>query len=226
MNDQQSNQSKPLAILGAGSYGAVIAELAESCGYSVVSYLDDARSKNGTRLGEVPVIGPVREALARLDRDVVVAVAIGDNAVRLRWLSEARQVGRDTPRLVSPHALVSPSAQIDSAVYLHPGCQVWTQVHVGFGSIMSPLSTVAHHTELGEGCFVAGGAVVGARIHVGKCAFFGQGSTTSTGVHLVADGTLVGAGAVIIRDTEPFGVYVGSPGKLIKYASRERTLTE
>ena len=106
------------------------------------------------------------------------------------------------------------------AVYVHPGAHVWTQAKLGFGSIVSPAATVAHHTELGEGCFVSSGARVAASIAVGRAAFFGIGSVTSTGISSVGEHTLVGAGAVVIRDTEPYGVYVGSPARLLRVMGR------
>lgn len=33
----------------------------------------------------------------------------------------------------------------------------------------------------------------------------------------LADGCVIGAGAVVTRDTEPYGVYGGVPARLIKY---------
>jgi acetyltransferase-like isoleucine patch superfamily enzyme len=42
------------------------------------------------------------------------------------------------------------------------------------------------------------------------------------GVRL-ATGTVVGANAVVVRDTEPYSVMVGAPAKLLRYRDRERT---
>lgn len=219
MTDQLAALPSDMAIIGAGFYGTVVAELAESCGYSVGQYLDDDLAKQGTRIDGAPVSGPIEDALRSLPASVAVSVAIGNNDLRLRWLLAAKRLGHHVPALVSPQALVSESATIEEGVHLHPGSHVWVRVKVGFGSILSPGSTVAHHTVLNEGCFVASGANVGASIHVGRAAFFGIGSVTSTDVSAVAEHSLIGAGAVIIRDTEPYGVYVGSPGRLLKVES-------
>ncbi len=219
MTDQRASHAPELAIIGAGQYSALVAELAETCGYHVVCYLDDDPGKQGTSVQGVPVRGPIAAGLPAIPRDVAVAVALGDNDARSKWLVAARQLGYRVPALVSPLATVSPSAEIGDGVHLHPGCHVWTQARVGLGSVLSPGTTVAHHTTLGEGCFAASGANIGASINVGRGAFFGIGSVTSTGVANIAEHTLVGAGAVIIRDTEPYGVYVGSPGRLLRVAA-------
>ncbi len=219
MTDQVAVLPQEMAVIGAGSYGTVIAELAESCGYRVALFLDDDLAKHGTHLDGVPVLGPIEAALGSLPPSLAVSVAIGDNDTRLLWLKRAKNRGHQVPALVSPQALVSESATVEEGAYLHPGCHVWTQARVGFGSILSPQASVAHHTVLGAGCFVSMGANVGASIRVGESAFFGIGSVTSTGVQTVAGHSLIGAGAVIIRDTQPHGVYVGSPGRCIKVNS-------
>jgi sugar O-acyltransferase (sialic acid O-acetyltransferase NeuD family) len=219
MTDRFAALPYEMAVIGAGSYGAVIAELAESCGYRVALYLDDDPAKQGILLDGVPVSVPIEDALRSLSPSIAVSVAIGDNDVRRQWLRKAKVLGYQVPALISPHAVVSKSATVEEGVYLHPFCHVWTRARIGFGCILSPHATVAHHTELGEGCFVSTGANVGASIRVGEAAFFGIGSVTSTDVQNVAEHSLIGAGAVLIRDTQKHGVYVGSPGRCIKVNS-------
>ncbi len=216
MGSELAQEHRDIAIIGAGSYAATIAELASTCGYVTTQYLDDDCAKNGSRLDGAPIHSPIAAGLADLPSDCSVAVAIGNNDVRLFWLERARALGLDTPSLISPMSLVSPKASIGEAVYLHPGCQVWTHATLGNGTILSPHATVAHHTQLGEGCFVSTGANVGASITVDAGCMFGIGSVVSTGVSHVSSHTLVGAGATVIRNTEPYGVYVGNPARLIR----------
>ena len=45
--------------------------------------------------------------------------------------------------------------------------------------------------------------------------WIGFGAQIMPGVH-IAEGSVIGAGAVVTKDTEPFGVYVGIPAKKIK----------
>ena len=49
---------------------------------------------------------------------------------------------------------------------------------------------------------------------IGNDVWIGDRVTILGGVN-IADGTVVGAGAVVTRDTEPFGIYVGIPAKKI-----------
>jgi UDP-perosamine 4-acetyltransferase len=158
---------------------------------------------------------PIRENLAMLPLNVSVAVAIGANEVRRDYLNMAQGFGLRTPPLISPHAVISSSATVEEACFVHVGCHVWTAAMIGYGSILSPHATVAHHTRLGTACFVSTGAHVGASIIVEEEVLSGIGATVSTGVARLGRGCLVGAGAVVIRDTKPDGVYVGNPARLI-----------
>jgi len=54
--------------------------------------------------------------------------------------------------------------------------------------------------------------VIGARAWVAADAFIGPGVT-------IGEGAVVGARAVMFKDAEPFGVYVGNPAALIKKRS-------
>lgn len=209
--------NRDLVVVGAGSYGLVISDLARRCGFSVVGYFDDDSSKWGSLMQEVSVSGPIDESLESLSPGIPVAVAIGDNTIRLRYIKAAIESGHQTPNLISPLSMISDSATIGNGVYLHDASHVWVEAEIGDGSILSPFASVSHHSHLGEGCFVSIKASVGAYVHVERRAFFGMGSVVSPTVHSVGENSLIGAGTIVIHDTEPNGVYVGSPARLLRY---------
>ncbi len=53
-------------------------------------------------------------------------------------------------------------------------------------------------------------------IYIGNDCWIGFGAQILGGVN-IADGSVIGAGAVVTKDTEPNGIYVGVPARLIKY---------
>lgn len=206
----------PLVIIGAGTYATTIRELAEDLDYDTKFLLDDDRSKFGSTIDGLIVRGPILDMLEELPDRCAVAVAIGNNAVRLKLLAAARAAGHATPSLVSPHAVVSRTAVLGDAVYLHPGSHVWSHVRIGDGVILSPHATVAHHTVLEDGAFASSGARIGASIRVGRESFVGIGAVVSTGVREIAERSFIGAGAVVLKDTDERGVYVGNPARLLR----------
>jgi maltose O-acetyltransferase len=52
-------------------------------------------------------------------------------------------------------------------------------------------------------------------ISIGNDVWIGAGAVILPGITL-ADGTVIGANAVVNRDTQPYGIYVGVPARLIR----------
>ena len=61
--------------------------------------------------------------------------------------------------------------------------------------------------------------VVGPDVWVGSNSVILSGVTLSTGC-------VVGAGSVVTRDTEPYGIYIGNPGRLHKFRFSENVVAE
>lgn len=57
-------------------------------------------------------------------------------------------------------------------------------------------------------------------VTVGNDVWIGDGALLIEGVH-IADGTIIAAGAVVVKDTEPYAVVGGNPAKHIRYRFRE-----
>lgn len=53
-------------------------------------------------------------------------------------------------------------------------------------------------------------------VTIGNDVWIGDSVSIMEGVH-VADGTIIGAGAVVVKDTEPYSIIGGIPAKLIRY---------
>lgn len=77
---------------------------------------------------------------------------------------------------------------------------------------------------IGEKTIVTRGAVVlshdycrglHATTHIGRNCFIGVGAIVLPGV-TIGDGSIIGAGAVVVKDVPPHSLVVGNPGKVIK----------
>lgn len=143
-----------LLILGAGSHGREVRELAESLHvFQRVAFLDD-----GTP--EVPVIGPCKGLSRYRDAYPVAIPAVGDQAVRMRWLRELVQAGFVLPVLVHPAAVVSPSARIGYGTVVCARAAVGSGAVIGIGCIISSGATIDRGVVLPDGTHVDCGQVV------------------------------------------------------------------
>lgn len=168
--------NRNLLIIGAGIYGLVAKEIAESMGcFEKIAFLDDGADEapDGT-----PVIGTTND-LASLSKEYANAVvAIGDPGVRQRLLDRIkRETLMRIATLVSPRAYVSPSAQI------------------GKGCILEPMAVVHTGCILGKGCLVCAGAVVNHASLCGDCVQVDCNATVA-GNTVVQSGVKVPSGTV------------------------------
>ena len=207
---------KDICILGAGTYGEVICELAEICGYTVKGFFDDNTSIQGKTIFGKTVIGTI-DGLK--PEDVIhntFAVAIGNNKVRFKIMTKLLNHGGNLPSLIHPQATVCPSATIGSGVYIHSGARIWTKAVIEDFTYISPNTVIAHHTHIGKACLISTLCAVGASLRVGDYTMFGFGTVVITGVKKIGTNVLCGGGSVVIHDVEDNVVVVGNPARVLR----------
>lgn len=111
-----------------------VRELAESLRvFRKIAFLDDENPE---------AIGPC----GRLERYVgeypVAIAAVGDQALRMRWMGDLAREGFVLPVLIHPSAVVSPSAE------------------VGYGTVICARAVIGPGAKIGRGCIISGGAAV------------------------------------------------------------------
>ncbi len=123
-----------LLILGAGQYGSIVYEIAQSIGkFKKIDFLDD---NNDIAVGTFSDIEKLKKEYS------CGVVAIGHIETRMKLLERLEKSNFNIPVLISPHAYVSPTAKIEK------------------GSIIEPMAVVHANSKIGEGCFICAGAVV------------------------------------------------------------------
>lgn len=206
-------------IIGAGTYGEVYLAYLQEAGTEIVGFLDDAQEMQGKTVRGVPVLGKtdLLPTLAETHGVRAVYCPLGNNRLRVRFLTWARELGYATPRYIHPSVVISPGVEIGDGVYILPNSLVMPYVKLGNFSMLSVGVNLIHHTVLKEGVFLSNGVNLGASIVAGKLAYIGMGSTIMTGVKTLGEDCLVGAGAVVIRDVPAYAVVAGVPAKVLKF---------
>jgi sugar O-acyltransferase (sialic acid O-acetyltransferase NeuD family) len=84
------------------------------------------------------------------------------------------------------------------------GAQFHPFVKIGKGVTINN-SQVGHHSEVGNFCFLSA-AIIGGKVIIEDCVFLGMRATVKEGIR-IGKGSIIGTGALITRDVEPYSVY-------------------
>lgn len=208
-----------VVIIGAGGHGKVVLDILRAAGrYEPVGFLDADPALAGTVVGGLPVLGPAN-LLPRLRQQKVrgAVVAIGDNRARREYAGLVREYGLERVSAVHPAASVSPTARLGANVVVAAGAVVCTEARVDDSAVVNTAAVVDHEGHVGEAAHVAPAACLAGRVRVGPLAFVGIGAQVIQ-CRSVGEGSVVGAGAVVIEDVPPWATVVGVPARVIKVA--------
>lgn len=206
-------------IIGAGTYGEVYLAYLQEAGVEVVGFVDDNPELEGTDVRGIPVICKMADLALLKETHGVEAVycPLGNNKLRVEFLTKARELGYETPNYIHPSVLISPNVTIGKGVYILLGTTIMPHTVIKDFVMISMGVHVAHHNVLEEGVFLSTGCNFGASIVAHKYAYCGISSTIMTGLHTLGEDCLIGAGAVVIKDVEPKAVMAGVPAKVLRY---------
>src|SRR5690606_19970638 len=135
---------KNLAIVGAGGHGRVIADAAQTGGWSNVEFYDDAWPRLGARNGPWALRGDMALLLERLDEYDGVIVGIGDNRLRAMLQQRLREAGAPLACVIHPTAIVSRYASLGAGCAVFARAIVNAGAQIGDGVILNSGCTVEH----------------------------------------------------------------------------------
>src|SRR5690554_1183784 len=202
-------------IVGAGTYGQVYAEYLKEK-YEILGFIDDDTNLHNTEINGIKVLGNFNYLIVNLHKETNVFIPIGNNKVRVDLLNKVIASGFKTPNFIHKNTWIHSSVKIGKCVYILPGTQIMPLTEIKDFVLISMGVNIAHHTTIEQGCFLSQGSNIGASIKFKENVFCGIGSTVMTGVNTVGKGSLIGAGAVIIKDVPDGATVVGNPGRIIK----------
>lgn len=211
-------------IIGAGTYGEVYLKYLQDTGVDVVGFLDDNVKYANAEIKGIPVLGGISllDSLKETDAIEAVYCPLGNNKLRVKFLNKASELGYKTPNYIHPTVNIAPEVNISNkGVYILQGCNVMPYVVIDDYVMISAGANIIHHSHLNKGVFISNGVSLGANVIASDYAYVGMGSTVMTGVNVLGEDCLIGAGAVVIRDVPDYAVVAGVPAKVIKYKEQK-----
>ena len=159
-----------LLILGAGQFGLMVKEIAESMNcFDKIDFLDD---NNEIAVGKLADY----EKFAFEYRYAVVA--IGNPEIRLSYIQKLAEACFIVAVIASPQAYIAPSAQIMKGSIIEPMAVVQANSAVAVGCIVSSGAVIRHNAFVGDVCHidcnavVMSGSIVPAKTKIEACSVY------------------------------------------------------
>lgn len=208
-----------IVIYGAGGLGREVAQMLEDINargprWSVLGFVSDDPAAQGTRAGELPIIGTSEWVRART-QPIAVVVAVGSPALKHRLVQRVRGPFTTFPTIVHPSVTMGRRVSLGEGTVVGAGSVFTVDIRLGAFVTVGIGCTISHDDVLCDYATLAPGVNVSGAVTVGEGTDVGTGSQVIQGIS-IGEWSIVGAGAVVCRDLPANVTAVGVPAKTIK----------
>jgi sugar O-acyltransferase, sialic acid O-acetyltransferase NeuD family len=215
---------KKLVIFGAGD----IARLAHhyfthDSPHEVAAFVVDRAFRQADAFQGLPLIDAedVTDRFPPGDYDMFVAMSYAKmNAVRAEKYASMKAAGYRLVSYVSSRcSYLSQTPPGDNCFILEDNT-VQPFVTIGNNVTLWSGNHIGHDVTIEDHCFITSHVVVSGWVRIGTRSFIGVNATLRNSI-TIAPETLIGAGAIIMKNTKPKQVYMPERAKLFPKASDE-----
>ena len=213
-----------LVIFGAGD----IARLAHyyfthDSPHEVAAFVVDRAFRQGDAFQGLPLIDAedVTDRFPPSDYDMFVAMSYAKmNAVRAEKYATMKAAGYRLVSYVSSRcSYLSQTPPGDNCFILEDNT-VQPFVTIGNNVTLWSGNHIGHDVTIEDHCFITSHVVVSGWVRIGTRSFIGVNATVRNSITIAAE-TLIGAGAIIMKNTRPKQVYMPERAKLFPKSSDE-----
>lgn len=214
---------KELVIFGTGGFArevhTVVEDInAESASWNMLGFLDGNASMHGKSVHELPVLGD--SDWLRERANVAVIVAVGSTPAKRKIVESMRGFGHEAfATLIHPRAWLGKRVTVGAGTVVCAGTSITTDIEIGSHVILNLDCTVGHDSMLSDYVTVAPSVNVSGSVSLGEGVDVGTAAAVIQGI-TVGEWSIIGAGAVVVKDLPANVTAVGVPAKPIK--ERER----
>jgi sugar O-acyltransferase (sialic acid O-acetyltransferase NeuD family) len=211
-----------LVVFGAGE----IAELADyyftrDSEHEVVAFsVDEGYRTQDTFLGKPLVDSAAVTKLYPPDlyRMFVALSYTRMNKVRAEKYNLAKAQGYQLVSYISSHCTNLSDHPIGDNCFILENNTIQPFVKIGNNVTLWSGNHIGHESVIGDHCFIASHVVVSGHVLIEPYCFIGVNATIRNSITIAAE-TLVGAGAIIMKNTVEKGVYIPQRAELFKKRS-------
>ncbi len=203
-----------ILIYGCGGVGNEIAEaIIAGSMYNLLGFIDDNRDIDLN-------MGFPCFTLADLDKkntwgDFKIVVSVGEPAVRELLSKKIATRGFSEASLDFSSHFNDAYSNIGAGTVLHFGSYISVNACVGKSCLINKDALVGHDCIIGDFCVLSPRVTLGGNVSVGRGTYIGTNACIRNGIK-IGKNSIIGMGAVVIRDVGDDEVVVGNPAKFIR----------
>jgi sugar O-acyltransferase (sialic acid O-acetyltransferase NeuD family) len=213
-----------LVIFGAGD----IARLAHyyfvhDTPHEVVAFTVDAEYCHSEAFLDLPLVKfeEVAQRYPPVNYKMFVALSYTKlNKLRAAKYYAAKGLGYELVTYISSHCSFLTDYPVGDNCFILEDNTIQPFVRIGNNVTLWSGNHIGHDSVIDDHCFIASHIVVSGYVHVHPYCFIGVNATLRNSI-TIAPETVIGAGAVIMKDTIAKGVYVPPRAELFKKKSDE-----
>ncbi|MBI4599361.1 acetyltransferase [Candidatus Uhrbacteria bacterium] len=121
---------------------------------------------------------------------------------------------------ISAKTAVYPGTGIGDNCFILENNNIQPFSSIGNNVVLWGGSQISHHCAIKDHVFIASHVVVSGHCVVDRFSFLGLNSSVREGLH-IGEGSLIAMSASVVKDTEPWGIYMGVPARKIAGSSND-----
>lgn len=212
---------KDLIIIGASGFGREVAWLVERINkatptWNLLGFIDDNPDIQGSVINGYAVLGTCNNVV--IFPEAYYVCAVGSSRIRKNIIEKVVNLNPT----IKFATLIDPSVEMSSLVKIGKGtiiCAhtiITVNIEIGSHVIINLDCTIGHDALLEDFVTLYPSVNVSGITHIGYCTELGTGMQIIQG-KTIGNYSIVGAGAVVVKDLPDKCTAVGSPAKAIKF---------
>ncbi|HKC19280.1 MAG TPA: acetyltransferase [Candidatus Dormibacteraeota bacterium] len=199
-----------VVIFGIGDYGRMASlYLAADSAHEVVGFAVDGAYHDRDELMGKPVMTFDTMVASHPPDRVSLLVAVGYsrlNQNRREVYERCKKLGYSFITYINSRAYQWGHVEVGENTFIFEANVLQPNVRIGDNCVLWSGNHIGHDSTIGSHVFIASHVVISGNCRIGDSCFIGVNATFRDGVH-VAPRNLIGAGAVILKDTDEGDVY-------------------
>lgn len=226
--------TKKVIIIGGDGNGGVAAACIKDMQtkfkiyeYEVAGFINDFIQK-GETINGYPVLGGLSDIAPLLDEDYYFIYAIHSIShapLRIKLFESMNIPDEKLVTLIHPLSFIGEGAELAPGVMVMANSYIGPETKLGKCTFVMANCAIGHNNKIGQFCHFSVGAVCSSVLTIGDGCDVALNATVMEKVTM-GDFSVVGAGALCLKDVEPYQVVVGSPARHLKYVKPDETQEE